>query len=433
MNKMNLREFAEVLVAMMNQQGTVCFLNNDNPAKQLAVAMSKGDACAYAPVAPLWDSYEKGADLNQMAAAVSMAMKESLDKGSEMAKMNADRYAQQPTPSFKKHEAKETSDRFANMGRSHAEYSAEPSQGQPQAVRKEFFPDTEEGRRKAMKMLQDIMECTPDVMTEPSTPSSVNTCDGNHSCNGMCACGSRHKVNQLQQEKTEYDPMKELPDNLRSQLGEILKRMGLQPQNTQSKRFDSTDRDFVLQTAYPMLADDETIAAHPEALSRKVLDMNIVYCFHDKDNSVMDDGARVLGKNCLESLDLKEEDIYNAAINNIVDSIVVGEAKDIIPNTFVNFVILSTEKYKYGAAAFLGADVLKNVADKMGESALMVMPVSEEFAAVFPASDTTSINGTVLKNVIKALKNLAPDEVLSNNVYLYDREHNLLAMESYQL
>ena len=116
MNKMNLREFAEVLVAMMNQQGTVCFLNNDNPAKQLAVAMSKGDACAYAPVAPLWDSYEKGADLNQMAAAVSMAMKESLDKGSEMAKMNADRYAQQPTPSFKKHEAKETSDRFKPCG-----------------------------------------------------------------------------------------------------------------------------------------------------------------------------------------------------------------------------------------------------------------------------------------------------------------------------
>ena len=77
--------------------------------------------------------------------------------------------------------------------------------------------------------------------------------------------------------------------------------------------------------------------------------------------------------------------------------------------------------------------MLKNVADKMGESALMVMPVSEEFVAVFPASDTTSINGTVLKNVIKALKNLAPDEVLSNNVYLYDREHNLLAMESYQL
>ena len=102
---MNLREFAEVLVAMMNQQGTVCFLNNDNPAKQLAVAMSKGDACAYAPVAPLWDSYEKGADLNQMAAAVSMAMKEGLDKGSEMVKMNADRCAQQPAPSFKKHEA----------------------------------------------------------------------------------------------------------------------------------------------------------------------------------------------------------------------------------------------------------------------------------------------------------------------------------------
>ena len=86
-----------------------------------------------------------------------------------------------------------------------------------------------------------------------------------------------------------------------------------------------------------MLADDATIAAHPEALSRKVLDMNIVYCFYDNNNSVMNDGARVLGKNCLESLDLKEEDIYNAAINNIVDSIVVGEAKDIIPNTFVNF------------------------------------------------------------------------------------------------
>ena len=168
MNKMNLREFAEVLVAMMNQQGTVCFLNNDNPAKQLAVAMSKGDACAYAPVAPLWDSYEKGADLNQMAAAVSMAMKEGLDKGSEMVKMNADRCAQQPAPSFKKHEVKETSDRFANMGRSHAEYSAEPSQGQSKAARKEFFPNTEEGRQKAMKMLQDIMGTLPDTMAAPS-------------------------------------------------------------------------------------------------------------------------------------------------------------------------------------------------------------------------------------------------------------------------
>lgn len=396
MNKMNLREFAEVLVAMMNQQGTVCFLNNDNPAKQLAVAMSKGDACAYAPVAPLWDSYEKGADLNQMAAAVSMAMKESLDKGSEMAKMNADRCAQQSAPSFKKHEVKETSDRFANMGRNHAEYSAEPSQGQPKAARKEFFPNTEEGRQKAMKMLQDIMGTLPDTMAASSGCSDNRfVSDSNGPCSGDCSCGNRCKPNRTyrpepaKQGNDDYDPTDDLPENLRSQLGEILKRIGLQPQNTQSKRFDSTDRDFVLQTAYPMLADDETIAAHPEALSRKVLDM--------------------------------------------IDSIVVGEAKDIIPNTFVNFVILSTEKYKYGAAAFLGADVLKNVADKMGESALMVMPVSEEFVAVFPASDTTSINGTVLKNVIKALKNLAPDEVLSNNVYLYDREHNLLAMESYQL
>lgn len=415
MNKMNLREFAEVLVAMMNQQGTVCFLNNDNPAKQLAVAMSKGDACAYAPVAPLWDSYEKGADLNQMAAAVSMAMKESLDKGSEMAKMNADRCAQQSAPSFKKHEVKETSDRFANMGRNHAEYSAEPSQGQPKAARKEFFPNTEEGRQKAMKMLQDIMGTLPDTMAASSGCSDNRfVSDSNGPCSGDCSCGNRCKPNRTyrpepaKQGNDDYDPTDDLPENLRSQLGEILKRIGLQPQNTQSKRFDSTDRDFVLQT-------------------------DIVYCFHDNNNSVMNDGTRVLGKNCLERFDLKEEDVYNAAINNIVDSIVVGEAKDIIPNTFVNFVILSTEKYKYGAAAFLGADVLKNVADKMGESALMVMPVSEEFVAVFPASDTTSINGTVLKNVIKALKNLAPDEVLSNNVYLYDREHNLLAMESYQL
>lgn len=413
MNKMNLREFAEVLVAMMNQQGTVCFLNNDNPAKQLAVAMSKGDACAYAPVAPLWDSYEKGADLNQMAAAVSMAIKEGLGKGSEMVKMNADRCAQRPAPSFKKHEAKETSDRFANMGKNHTAYSAEQNQGQSKAARKEFFPNTEEGRQKAMKMLQDIMGTLPDTMAAPSGCSDNRfVSDSNSPCSSDCSCGNGCKPNRTyrpepaKQGNDDYDPTDDLPENLRSQLGEILKRIGLQPQNTQSKRFDSTDRDFVLQTAYPMLADDETIAAHPEALSRKVLDMNIVYCFHD---------------------------VYNAAINNIVDSIVVGEAKDIIPNTFVNFVILSTEKYKYGAAAFLGADVLKNVADKMGESALMVMPVSEEFVAVFPASDTTSINGTVLKNVIKALKNLAPDEVLSNNVYLYDREHNLLAMESYQL
>ena len=393
MNKMNLREFAEVLVAMMNQQGTVCFLNNDNPAKQLAVAMSKGDACAYAPVAPLWDSYEKGADLNQMAAAVSMAMKEGLDKGSEMVKMNADRCAQQPAPSFKKHEAKETSDRFANMGKNHTAYSAEQNQGQSKAARKEFFPNTEEGRQKAMKMLQDIMGTLPDTMAAPSGCSDNRfVSDSNSPCSSDCSCGNGCKPNRT------YRPEPAKQGN-----------------------------------AYPMLADDETIAAHPEALSRKVLDMNIVYCFYDNNNSVMNDGTRVLGKNCLERFDLKEEDVYNAAINNIVDSIVVGEAKDIIPNTFVNFVILSTEKYKYGAAAFLGADVLKNVADKMGESALMVMPVSAEFVAVFPASDTTSINGTVLKNVIKALKNLAPDEVLSNNVYLYDREHNLLAMESYQL
>ena len=229
MNKMNLREFAEVLVAMMNQQGTVCFLNNDNPAKQLAVAMSKGDACAYAPVAPLWDSYEKGADLNQMAAAVSMAMKEGLDKGSEMVKMNADRCAQQPAPSFKKHTVKETSDRFANMGKNHTAYSAEQNQGQSKAARKEFFPNTEEGRQKAMKMLQDIMGTLPDTMAAPSGCSDNRfVSDSNSPCSSDCSCGNGCKPNRTyrpepaKQGNDDYDPTDDLPENLRSQLGEIL-------------------------------------------------------------------------------------------------------------------------------------------------------------------------------------------------------------------
>lgn len=141
MNKMNLREFAEVLVAMMNQQGTVCFLNNDNPVKQLAVAMSKGDACAYAPVAPLWDSYEKGADLNQMAAAVSMAMKEGLDKGSEMVKMNADRCAQRQPHHLRSMKQKRLLTVLQNMGKSHTDRFSRTKPGTVKGSKERILPE----------------------------------------------------------------------------------------------------------------------------------------------------------------------------------------------------------------------------------------------------------------------------------------------------
>ena len=443
MNKMNLREFAEVLVAMMNQQGTVCFLNNDNPAKQLAVAMSKGDACAYAPVAPLWDDYEKGRDINQIAVAVSVAMKEELEKGVELAKEKNAKIPdiaalQKPESLFKKHvENQPTMNTGSSMKNRCGQGDYHASQPKTAPSKREFFPDTEEGRQKAMKMLQDVMSTLPDTMAASDNFSNDDSCSGSNSpCSGNCSCGGgckshqSHRPEPMQQSDNDYDPMNDLPENLRSQFGEILRRMGLQPQNVQNRNANMNDRAFVLQTAYPMLVDDAVVAAYPDALVRKILDMNIMYCSYD--GSVRDGRTRILSDKYIEGIGLKEEDVYNAAINNIANDIVISEAKDIVPNTFVNFVILRTEKYKHGAASFLGTNVLKNITDEMNEPALMVMPVSDKFAAVFPMSDT-SINGVILKNIVKTLKNLAPDEVLSNNVYLYDREHNLLAMESYQL
>ena len=439
MNKMNLREFAEVLVAMLHQQGTVCFLNNDNPAKQLAVAMSKGDAYVYAPVAPLWDDYEKGRDINQIAVAVSVAMKEELKKGVELAKEKnakiSDIAAQQKSePLFKKHaENQPTVNTDSSMKNGFFRDGCQTSQQKAKSPKREFFPDTEEGRQKAMKMLQDIMGDLPDTMTAPDSFSNSNSgYSNNNSCNGNCYCGSECKVHQPQRpemENDDYGTMGDLPDNLRSQLDEILKRMGLQPQNKEDKLVNMKDRNFVLRTVYPMLVDDVTVAAHPGALVRKILDMNLMYVFYN--NNTSNGSRRILSNTYIKDMGLREEDVYNAALNNIAHDVVATEASNVAPS-FVNFIILHTEKYKYGAASFLGANVLENVADRMNEHALMVMPISDEYAAVFPMSDK-SINGAVLKNIIKTLKNFAPDEVLSDKVYLYDREHNLLAMESYQL
>lgn len=102
MNKMNLREFAEVMAVLVNKAGVSCIIDNNGQDGQLRFAAKKGDIVVYTDVSSLWKQCnETGADIQPLANALAQALSNALAKGeANMPKRPQPQY--QPNPQSQK-------------------------------------------------------------------------------------------------------------------------------------------------------------------------------------------------------------------------------------------------------------------------------------------------------------------------------------------
>ena len=92
----------------------------------------------------------------------------------------------------------------------------------------------------------------------------------------------------------------------------------------------------------------------------------------------------------------------------------------------IKMFILTNEQKLFGAATMLYPNILKSVADKL-ESNLFILPSSTHEVLVVPSEKNDAM---YLMSVVNEVNNhsLATEDILSYNVYLYDRLKDEISM-----
>ena len=138
-------------------------------------------------------------------------------------------------------------------------------------------------------------------------------------------------------------------------------------------------------------------------------------------------------KNINHSLDF--ETIFNQAINNLKNEVVVHSMRDMLmelvetpsgelsfpdlPDASPQFLVLTTKSKQFGASAILNLHLLQNIYHYYGEEPFYLLPSSIHEILALPATD---FEADELREMVTEINQIAvkPEEVLANQVYLYN-------------
>ncbi len=98
-----------------------------------------------------------------------------------------------------------------------------------------------------------------------------------------------------------------------------------------------------------------------------------------------------------------------------------AEVKDDLAAAKEHFYLLTNEAHRYGANTLINAAYLHKIATEL-EDNLLIFPASVHEILVAPESDKAVSHFTGKDVAVINLQNVHPEERLSNNVYLYDRD-----------
>ena len=128
---------------------------------------------------------------------------------------------------------------------------------------------------------------------------------------------------------------------------------------------------------------------------------------------------------------MTEEEIYDAAIENLTRKVTIADSEDIVSDKFpVGILALSIDSIEHGAAAILGNNILYGIAEALKEEALIVAPVLDSMSLIFPASkvsagDVEEANRNVLSGI--------DGNILTDEVYVYSKAYNCLVAPAYNI
>lgn len=420
MRKMNLREFAEVVAALVNKNGIVCFVDNHGDDGQIVLTCQNGPATIKSELNTLWQAYNEGSiDINYIAQAVTQAFTEVMKSGSQAV---ANAAQQKPAMS-------------SVMPKTAPQPKPQPKpQPQPQAntepepqsladLVNALFNNNEQKQPKQQTAKTE--GSFADILKKKESAAPVN--------NGM---------------SREYDPLEDVPEDQRELFSQALeslaKQFGIEggmrkrmPMRKEERNEKEEVKNNILNNVLPLLipriprgvAEDCS-----DAVGRDIFDMSVVYYMDNdfiKKTNLPADGTAVLSRKVINDLDMTEEEIYDAAIENLTRKVTIADSKDIVSDKFpVRILALSIDSIEHGAAAILGNNILYGIADALKEDALIVAPVLDSMSLIFPASkvsagDVEDANRNVLSGI--------NGNILTDEVYLYSKNDNCLVAPAYKL
>lgn len=159
-------------------------------------------------------------------------------------------------------------------------------------------------------------------------------------------------------------------------------------------------------------------------VTREFLDMNIVYYI-----KAMKNGNVVITDWLLDTTKYTEEDLYRAALDRIENNFEYTDMREILAEQMgvdaseidvpgmMN--VLTNKGKMFGAVSIISKNVMDYALKKSGLKKVYVLPSSIHEVIIVPA-ETGDVE--VLRNMVHEVNvtQLMPDEILSENVYVYD-------------
>lgn len=416
MRKMSLREFAEVVAALVNKNGVVCFVDNHGDDGQIVLTCQNGPVTIKSELNTLWQTYNEGsADINYIAQAVTQAFTEIMKNGSQAVANAATK--KQPTMS-------------SVMPKTVPQPKPQPqpqanTEPEPQSIA-DLVNTLFNNKQKSPKPQTAKVESNlADVLKKKKTAAPVN--------NGM---------------SREYDPIEDVPEDQRELFNQALeslaKQFGIEggmkkrmPMGKAERNEKEEVKNSILNNVLPLLIPRiprDVAEDCSDAVERDIFDMSVVYYIDNdfiKRTNLPADGTAVLSRRVISDLNMSEEELYKAAIENLTRKVIIADGKDLVSEKFpVRILALSIDNIEHGAAAILGNNILYGIAEVLKEDALIVAPVLDSMSLIFPASKVSA--GDVEeanKNVLSGID----ENILTDEVYVYSKADNCLVAPAYNI
>ena len=199
------------------------------------------------------------------------------------------------------------------------------------------------------------------------------------------------------------------------------------------------DKELLLKYVLPKLVNTEKNQVSLEnAVHKGFADLAVTY-YVLLPNSGNGNGLQTVTLNTvvIQKLDINLEELHEAAIRNMKrNGIVMQDLSEMLggisgPTPQMPLVVLTNKNKVFGAAALLDENYLRLVADRF-DSDLYILPSSIHEVILLPASEGGEASFMV--NMVREVNQdyVEPQDFLSDNAYLYDKETGGISVLSIQ-
>lgn len=452
MKNLDLRQFSEVMVALLAQKGISCRLGENNG--RIGIIYEEAGIKASTDVTLLWQKYGADHDVTELADVLYKAITSEVQK--KKAEMPNPKLEQQVQPQIPRPQMRTQPGRvtqqpmpddmggkmqikcFGQNGAPLFEGSFDSPEEAKAAIAgfmkdvlnaddasvaelmKEFDVRTrgaEAPKQQLIKNLfgidlpEDMHSTVYNMAADDKTGDKTDACRG---CGKDCTCGSYPKLSkqppkQPEQPKQNFDFFKEL---------------FAQPAKT------SADPSELLENVYPAFITDEMLGGYDieKVLHLPVFGMHLVYYVddalaHKYDGLILSDKFPFLSLKAFEIFEVTEDEINDAALANIKEKVRLEEVSFAERNAFL---ITSDAPGIVSCASILCDGLLYNTATALGQDKVFVLELQPNEAIVLGADGSLGdLIGRTLDYALKGF-NKSVGKLLSTTVFCYDKRVNTL-------